>query len=46
MVDSLVPPKDQQLWGYRDMGLTALKLRDQEDAASTGARGAAVGGRP
>lgn len=26
MVDILVPPKIGKLWGYRDMGLTALKL--------------------
>ena len=26
MVEDLVPPKIGKLWGYRDMGLTALKL--------------------
>ncbi len=26
MVESLIPPKFGKLWGYRDMGLTALKL--------------------
>ena len=26
MVEDLVPPKIRKLWGYRDMGLTALKL--------------------
>lgn len=26
MVDILVPPKIGKLWGYRDMGLTAMKL--------------------
>ncbi len=26
MVDILVPPKIGKLWGYRDMGMTALKL--------------------
>jgi 4-hydroxybenzoate decarboxylase subunit C len=26
MVENLIPPKFGKLWGYRDMGLTALKL--------------------
>lgn len=26
MVEILLPPKPKQLWGYRDLGLTALKL--------------------
>lgn len=30
MVDILVPPKIGKLWGYRDMGLTALRLGSKQ----------------